>query len=437
MGKDRVAGNVLSGNQDVAAWLENSHTSEEGRGVSMRLFGYFYNWLQEEGNPALRGLEPIELVKRQKELNREHANDEIMLPERKLILYEALRFVESRPDWRTSYKRKIYSTIRSFFTYYLGGDGLPTPSNGEEGKLKGKPRVRKNLTIESLRDIIYKSNTMYRAVWGAMLSSGMGIGEIVKWSDGGIDDLKKAMANPVRVDSVELVEVYLGARKLNLEMEFYTYVSGSALEALKAWVQHRDELALRPNAPRPFPDAIFIGNTYNPLNRKAAQFYWVNKLKQLGLWESTGRRSSRTNMNIHQVRDVFKTRAHKASAYSDADLPMSDYFLGHKSEKYDYDHMHSDRGFRVEQYLLFMPWLDVKRIEIEGRSLEVEEYKKKVDDLTAQVATLTAQSTTLLANVNTEKRRGFKALATILELYEEGEITREQRDRYLKFEMKE
>lgn len=430
MGKDRVDGNVLSEDQAVVAWLNNSHNSKEGRGVSMRLFGYFYDWLQTEGEPLLRGLEPMALVKRQKELNREYALDEILLPEKKLILYEVLRFVGSRPDWRTGYKRKIYSTIRSFFTYYLGSDGLPKPANGEEGKLKGKPRARKNLKIELLREIIYKSNTMYRSVWGAMLSSGMGIGEIVKWSDAGIDELKKAMANPVRADGFELVEVYLGARKLNLEMEFYTYVSGSALEALKAWVKHRDELALRPNAPRPFPDAIFIGNTYNPLNRKAAQFYWVNKLKQLGLWESTGRKSSRTNMNIHQIRDVFKTRAHMASAYSEADLPMSDYFLGHKSEKYDYDHIHSDRGFRVKQYLLFMPWLDVKRIEIEGTSLEVEEYKQKVDDLTAQVANL-------LGTLNAKTLTFLKGAAMLDEMVEAGTIPPEVLMDYLRREKKE
>ena len=381
MSENKINGFVLIEDQAVGGWLENSLTSEEGRGVSMRLFGYFYEWLQEEGGPALRGLVPMDLVKKQKELNRGYTLDEILLPERKIILYEILRFLGSRPDWRTGYKRKIYSTIRSFFTYYLGSEGFPKPANGEEGKLKGRPRAKKDLTVEILRDLIYKSNPMYMAVWSCMLSAGMGIGEAVKWSDAGIQELRKALANPVRVGGVEMVELYLGARKLNLEMEFYTYVSGSALEYLKAWVKYRDKMEARPNAPRPFPDAIFVGNTYNPLTRKAAQFYWISKLKQLGLWESTGRRSSRTNMNIHQIRDTFKTRCHKASAFNGADLPLADYFMGHKSEKYDYDHVHNDRGFRIDQYILFQPWLDVKRIEIEGQSEELEAQKARIDEL--------------------------------------------------------
>lgn len=385
MGSAKVNGFVLSDDRAVSGWLENGHTSEEGRGVSSRLFGYWYDWLQEEGNSSLRGLSPTDLLKEQKRLNRGYMNDEILLPEMKLILYEVLRFLGSSPDWRTGYKRRIYGTVRSFFTYNLGPGKFPKPSNGEKGKLKGRSRVHKNLTVEVLRDMIYKSNVMYRAVWSCMFSTGMGIGEAVKWSDAGIGELREALAKPVRVDRVEMVEIYLGPRKMNLEMDFYSYVSGSALEYLKAWVKHRDRLEERPKAPKPFPDAIFVGNTYNPLNRQAAQVYWTSKLKQLGFWESTGQRSARTNLNLHQIRDVFKTRCHKASAFNGADLPLADYFMGHKSEKYDYDHVHMDRDFRVGQYLLFQPWLDVKRIEIEGQRGDVADLKARIEELEAQL----------------------------------------------------
>ena len=155
--------------EEIETWLDNSVQPNTGKVYLGNWMG-FYEWLQVSGPMSLRGLTPGELVRKQKALNRAFVLDEIMLPEKKVILYAVLDYVNhgDNAKWRSSYKKKIHSTVRSFFAYYLGKEGFPALNGGEKNRLKGSPKTRKELKIETVKTIIDNSNAMYKAVWSSM-----------------------------------------------------------------------------------------------------------------------------------------------------------------------------------------------------------------------------------------------------------------------------
>lgn len=391
----------------ISAWLGTSVQPTTAVVYEKNFMG-FYNWLQSHGPKSLRGMTPRELVKKQKALNKAFVLDEIMLPEKKVILHAVLEYVNYKDNakWRSQYKMKIQSTVRSFFVYYLGRDGFPALSNGEKNRLKGSPKTRKKLTIEIAKAIIDNSNTLYKAVWSSMLASGMGIGEIVKWSNTGIDALRDAVAKPIRVNGEELIEIWLGARKQNTDNDFYVYIGGSALRYLKAYLTHREEMETRfnstamrekreqyyrnagreaPPLPAEFPDAIFVNNKYTPLTTKATSFYWMSQLKQLKFWKSNGRKNDRTNMNVHQIRSIFRTRWAKVALPRDysaeAQKALGEYFMGHAVDPLDYNQIDTDEEYRIKAYLAALPWLDIEKINIERQSGETFRLEKTVAKL--------------------------------------------------------
>ena len=390
--------------EEISTWLGNS-VKPSTASVYLRAWGSFYKWLQVNGPMSLRGLTARELVKKQKALNRAFLLDEIMLPEKKAIVYAVLEYVNhgDNAKWRSRYKMKIHSTVRSFFVYYLGKEGFPALSNGEKNRLKGSPKVRKELKIETIKAIIDNSNVMYKVVWSAMLASGMGIGELVKWSTQGIDELREAVADTIRVEGEELIEIRLQARKHNVENDFYTYIGGSALRYLKAYLKHREDMEARFNSEeyrryrekegRPllskFTDAIFVNNLYTALTVKSAQFYWTSQLKQLKLWKSRGRRTDRSNMNSHQIRMVFRTRWAKVVLPRDysaeAQKAMGEYFTGHVIDPLDYNKIDNDRDYRIRAILTALPWLDIDKINIERQSEESGAQMRLIEELKAQL----------------------------------------------------
>jgi hypothetical protein len=371
-------------------WLLGFGEKVNTASVCYRNFRGFYEWLQGPENmehSELRGKTPDELAELQFLANR--AEGYRSDAESMKIAGALLRYLESNKTWRTRYKSKIYSSVKSFFDAH--DKKIPFPKLGKnKTRIKGEPRAGKELTFEELKLIIDGSNPCYKALFSCMLASGMGLGEALEWSDQGIDRLTDALANPVKHDQ-KVIEIHLNARKGNSEEDFYVYIGGSALTYLEAWLKHRRmvESRFKPTKERShFPTAVFVGNTYNPINQKAVQFYWLAQLRLLGKYNKlSSEKTNRTNRNIHQIRSVYRTRASRAVS-GEAEGKIVDYFMGHKPDQLNYNQIHTDRPMRVRTFLKALSYLDTQKSD--PSKLE-ETFNKQIEDLTRQVNDLQNQ----------------------------------------------
>lgn len=379
----------------VSEWLGSVAESTAKRYLT--IFTGFLDWI-EEGNSSLEldgypGSLPNRLLELQKELNRNGERRKMILR----VSYTYVKEVGNERLWRTGYRRKILATIRSFFTYHLDETGYPKEKGRKIISVLKSPvrKPEKSLSMVELKQIAIKSTPMYRAVIKGMLISGMGEDEIVKFSNQGMSALKEAMMNPVDDD---VIEMYLGARKTNVDKDFYVYIGGGAYRELRNWLKVREKIERRFNDPelkarrereaqgvREFPDAIFVTNTFTPVSAAGFYTYFSRKLEQLGFIEreENGRTGNRYNKNPHQIRSLFRTQWSKSRMNPD----IGEYFLGHTVDSLDYNRAHGDRDYRIKEYLGALPYLDMDNERAFGQvgKEEVEALSKRVKELEAQI----------------------------------------------------
>ena len=323
---------------DVRSWLDTRYPDSQATAqVSLIIWNKYYEWLQTDGDPRLRGKSPGELADLQETLNK--ASNRRERQNQYIILNSILEFIRQRTNTRTGYNLKCYSSISSFFTQW--GCELPKLEKGMLHTFKGKQKVQKKLTNEVLKSVVYASDPCHRAVYSIMALSGLGLGEVTKWSD------SNDLGERITVDGVNLVEVVLGARKTNVEGEFKILFGGSALKYYDQWLQ------VRPGDAR----AIFVSTHNEPVNAKSLTRYWHDQLVLLGKYQvdpdsSTGARSG---LNAHLIRGIFRTNW----ATSGARPEIAEYQLGHAIDKLGYNLYAENRLTRIRQYLKALPTLDV------------------------------------------------------------------------------
>lgn len=391
--------------QSITDWVQ--FKSPNTQGVYLQIFWNFFDWLRRDGVSELRELDPDELVDLQIELNRDHRS-------RKLIFNEILRYIQKNGEnWRTRYKRKVLSTIRSFFITVLDDDsGFPKIRSGQSHSiLKGKRRVEKDLNFQQLKTIIDRSNQMYRAVFSCMLVSGMGIGEVVQWSNQGIEVLMETLANPVPSKQGDLIEIRLIARKHSLDGDYHTYVGGSALAELKKWIKLRKEKSAHKQHSVSFPDAIFVNNSGFPLNSKGIQSYWMNQVKRNGIagkgvGEGTG---IRYGVNLHQIRKIFRSRWSKSDAHTD----VVEYLMGHIVDALDYNRAPLERDYRIAEYSKALYYLDLTNPDYGLKDEELEQHKQELMILKKDREIQTSQMEYLTRELNEERTSADNKLADL------------------------
>ncbi len=380
----------------VAEWLDSVEASTRRNYRTM--MQAFLEWV-DAGESVLEldgyeGSVPRRLLLLQRDLNRDGEG-------RKAILRAAYSYVKKRGAermWRTSYRRNNLSTIRSFFVYHLDETGFPKESIRRMAHVLKSTvkKVKKSLSLVELRQVAIKSTPMYRTVLKCMLVSGMGGDEVVKFSNQGIEALREAMENPV-ADGV--IEVYLGARKSNVDGDFYTYIGGGAYRELRSWLKVRKGLEERFMEPelvdrrlrdrrtvkvKEFPDSVFVTHIFSPLSHKGLYNYFHRKMEQLGFIQrdKNGTPGSRYNKNPHQIRSLFRTQWSKSRVNPD----VGEYFMGHVVDSLDYNRVHDDREYRIAEYRKAVPYLDLDHERAFGKVDEGE-----VEDLSAQVRDLKSQ----------------------------------------------
>lgn len=335
-----------------------------------------------EGGGRFSGLSPDELV----EWQRDNAGS-----------FELLDLVQA---WVTgkegtyNYKKKCYSTIRSFFLH----NRCELPRDPSFIIRGGREPARGSLTVEELGRILDASNRMYRAIFLCMFQGGMGCEELLYWSSTGLEGVRAQLWEGARY-----LRVDLPGRKRNRNVRpYFTFVGRDGIQALRDWLEVRPDVELQDLFVTQYGTAM----TYGTLHK-----YWMLKLRKLGLVPLHERvsvrdeealrlaKSRRYGKHPHELRDLFRTRWEM----SPSRVAAGEYFMGHDVDPLFYNKAYKDQDFAMSQYLQAEPFLNlvsedptvVARVELEvvrdtTRELTeqlllavetISELRKRVEDL--------------------------------------------------------
>jgi len=341
--------------------------NREGKGPKLSILRGFFNWLaRTDGEGA--GLLPDELIEFQ--IRKRGEAYESRRPNVEFYVPGLVRdYIRSNPSWRVKYKKTIASTIHAFFK----ANCIELPRNGEvvrAAKHSKKRRVNKDkwITIkglEKLRSMIDgNTNLMYKTAMLCMLSSGMGMDEIVEWSNQGIETTRKALEKGIH--GKPIIKIYLSARKdLDESRDFHTYVfTSDAIDSLREWIKERDarkERWEKRNKGKRFEDrargALFLSNHNTPLKSSAFSAYFLYRAKELGIIEEKegADRSTRYGFSPHIIRNFFKSWFWKSPAPD----WIADAMMGHIVDNNDYMKLFNDDRYILEQLEKTGPFLNI------------------------------------------------------------------------------
>jgi len=360
----------------VAKWLRRRRAS---RRVILSIFRSWHEWASENVE-LLRGLNPDQIIERADEATKR----------------ELIEIVESigdyidghRDEWRVSYQRKVYSTIRGFFKV----NWVNLPENGEirrslESRIRRAPEL---LTLQHLRTICIKSSQMYRAIFMCMFAGAMGVKELLTWSDQGMESYERGL---VEVGGERVLVVEFEKRKNN-NKEYYTLIGGDALTELEKWIKIREkrrEAAIA--AGESFPDALFVTNKNTPLKYDGTlRTYWIRKLRQLGIIdaEPLKGKGQRYGYHIHQIRDLFSTQLSGR-----IERNVREFLMGHTIDPYGYDRFYEDRTRVIVPYLKALPYLNILTSSLPFGKVDetaLIEQGRKIQELKEAIKALTERN---------------------------------------------
>lgn len=249
------------------------------------------------------------------------------------IIDEIIQWLNSK-QLRHGTLRNYYVTIRGIFQ----NNRAPLPKEKMNFRAD-KPKVASNLTPEIFKQVVAKSNKMYRAIFLCKLASGMGTSEFIEWSNTGYNNLMEQIQN-------DYVKIDLYGRKGSLYKEtYYTIISGDALEALRHYIKERKS-----------GTSIFVTQFGKPVTIRSITNYWLRMLKELGHYETgESKHRSRSGMGIHETRDLFRTLFRK----SNSDQMIPEFMMQHTVDKNGYDKAMLDVNWVWSEYQKALPYLNI------------------------------------------------------------------------------
>jgi len=328
----------------------------ESRESALSILRQWHEWLTENGE-ELMGLSPDQLVDRQDSLNENGSRRQ-----RYLINDRILQYIRAQERWRLGTKRKTYGTIRGFFEF--NHVELPRDKTARfRSSVDPTPEVmadewRKGLQV--LKQVLLKSNRMYRAIFMVILEGSMGLNEILEWSGRGIKATEETLATARTVQGFKIIKItFPRGRKTNLKA-FYTLLGGDSMVLLEDYLKERKRRqdAYERKTGARYPSDLFVTNTSDPLDSdNTIQVYWLNKLLQLGIVDRTQQEGSsrRYGFHLHQLRDVFKTLCQRTGV----DDKVSEFLLGHQIDPLKYNHAMNEVDYVAKEYVKVLPFLDI------------------------------------------------------------------------------
>ena len=306
------------------------------------------NWLGRLGEGSRRSYEPqftrfMDFVRVNGGPFKEMGADELIEFQKNVdngSRYEILdlvqRYIGSKHG-RLSSKKTTYAIIRSFFAHNRAE--LPKdPSfimRGDVEKVVGK------LKIEDIRDMVLSSNKCYRAIFLTMFQGGMDTASLLYWSENGLESLKEQLRGDPETIKIDLP----GRKKRRNSAPFHTYIGVDAIKELREWLKVRPE----------GHSSIFITKQGAPVSSKSLKMYWLQHLEKNGFIERGGDSSKRYGMNLHEMRDVFRSQWEKSPAKGS----VAEFMMGHQVDPLEYNKAHRDEDWTREQYLLALPMFEI------------------------------------------------------------------------------
>lgn len=377
----------------VESWLKRRRRS---RKPMLSILRIWHEWMMENGG-ELAGKSPEELLEFQRRARKSDDDGEEYL-----ILDKIDEFLHEHEDWRIGYQRKVLSTVRSFFK--VNRAPLPEASEITRNLRSNVAPVRKNLTVKHLKRIVDGKSRLYRAIFMSMLAGGMGMDEVIEWSDQGIAELRKALRD-IRFspDGKRAIRIDLKPRK-GSHQPSYTFVGGDALEEVEKWLNHRDRLKIRFERLHPseaYPEAVFITAHNTPLNVNTIRTYWRRRIYALGLMEKEAqpRAGTRYGLNTHQIRSLFRTlfgRSH--SETRELHAKAAEFMMGHTVDRLRYDQFFRDESLVLNEYWKALPYFNIlssdialgkiDALAISAQEKRIKEQQKKIEQLEKNVNSL-------------------------------------------------
>jgi integrase len=340
----------------VKAWV--SRVAPSTAQVYLFRFKGWLKWMGENGG-EFAAMSPDELVAWQRTTTRQNEYG---------ILDLAQAWVLGQNGQRRGTKENMLKSIKSFFEHNRAG--LP---RDKSFKIHSeKPMVPNLLTVEEIRRVVLASNKTFRAAFMVMLAGGLDQESMVYWSNNCWVNLKKQLA-----ERRDLIKITIPGRKATKnETEFSTYVTGDALDALYTHIKERGD----GNGP------IFFNQFGEPATKKSLSYYWLRKLKELGIVEQDDMKVQRYGRGLHNLRDTFRT----LWVQSGAKPHIAEAMMGHmaKVDPLGYDQSYENEEYVKDQLETAAPYLNIlTRGEAYGQvgRDEVKRLNREIEDLKAQL----------------------------------------------------
>jgi len=317
----------LKESQSVRTWLSGL-TPVVARNY-LSNFSLFYRWLNEKDGP-FKGKSPDELIEYQKNAdNKNHYK----------ILDEIIDWIRSMGELRRATKKTRYASIRSFFMHNRAE--LPRdPSFRIRATI---PKTTGKLNVEHIKKVVNASNKVYRAILLSFFQGAMDTTIFEYWNENGWPALKESLRS-----DPDVIKIDLPGRKHQRNItNYYTFIGRDAIKAIKTY------LPLRPEG----GSYIFYNKDGKPITKANLQLYWMRQLLTLGLIDKQHKgRKNRYGMNLHEMRDVFRSQWTK----SGVDKDVAEFCMGHQVDPLFYDKAYRDVTWVQRQYENAMERLQIE-----------------------------------------------------------------------------
>jgi integrase len=282
------------------------------------------------------------------------------------ILDLAQAWVLGKNGQRRGTKENMLKSVKSFFEHNRAG--LP---RDKSFKLRSeKPMVPNLLTVEEIRRVVLASNKTFRAAFMVMLGGALDQESMIYWSNNGLSDLRRQLAE--RRDPIKIM--IPGRKATKNEAEFSTYITGDALDALNTHLRERGDA----------DGPIFFNQFGEGLTKKSLSYYWIRKLKDLGIIKRGEMSVQRYGRGLHNLRDTFRT----LWAQSGAKPHIAEAIMGHMArvDPLGYDQSYNNEEYVRDQLEIAAPYLNIlTRGEAYGQvdKDEVKRLKREIEELKA------------------------------------------------------